>query len=205
MSRDSQGAPLWRCLVVWLVASAASAVLVSALRSEVAPVAAPNGARFDELFVAISAAALVVCAVWLWVTATAVVAAAVLGSSRRLPGCPDAVRRAVLLACGAALLIAAAPAAADPVGRPPRPDRTHLLAGLPMPDRPSVGPAGAGVVVRVGDTLWDLGRRTLPAGAGAAAVDARWRAIWAANRSVVGPDPDLIHPGAVLRLSREES
>jgi nucleoid-associated protein YgaU len=28
----------------------------------------------------------------------------------------------------------------------------------------------------------------------------RWRAIWTANRDVVGLDPDLIHPGQALRL-----
>jgi nucleoid-associated protein YgaU len=35
-----------------------------------------------------------------------------------------------------------------------------------------------------------------------AAIDRRWREIYAANRAVVGPDPDLIRPGERLRLPR---
>jgi len=51
-------------------------------------------------------------------------------------------------------------------------------------------------VVRPGDSLWSIARAH-PAGDD---VDLRWRAIWAANRDVVGADPDLIHPGQALRL-----
>lgn len=55
------------------------------------------------------------------------------------------------------------------------------------------------VTVRPGDSLWSLARAHLGPVATTAQVDAAWRALHAANRSVVGPDPDLIHPGQQLR------
>jgi nucleoid-associated protein YgaU len=45
-----------------------------------------------------------------------------------------------------------------------------------------------------------LAAARLGEGADLAQVDAAWRADYAANRSVVGADPDLIHPGQVLAL-----
>lgn len=205
MSRESQGAPLWRCLVVWLVATAASATVVSVLRHDLVRAGAPTAASFETLLVSASAMALAGCAAWFWLVSTTLVVGAALGSSREIPGCPAAVRRAVLIACGAALLVTASPASADPAGRPPTPDPSQVLTGLPLPDRSVAGPVRMQVVVRAGDSLWAIAERSLPPGAGPAAIDARWRAIWAVNRLVVGADPDLIHPGAVLRLPREES
>ncbi|MEZ0091994.1 LysM peptidoglycan-binding domain-containing protein [Streptacidiphilus sp. EB129] len=55
----------------------------------------------------------------------------------------------------------------------------------------AVGP-GAVVVVRAGDTLAGIAaRHGLPGG---------WQALYAANRQVIGPDPDLIQPGVRLTL-----
>jgi nucleoid-associated protein YgaU len=56
------------------------------------------------------------------------------------------------------------------------------------------------VVVRAGDTLWALAETGLPPEAGPAAVTARWHRIHRLNRGVIGPEPDLILPGQVLRL-----
>lgn len=59
--------------------------------------------------------------------------------------------------------------------------------------KPRVQPSAplGSYTVRPGDTLWDIsiahGLRT-------------WKTLYALNRSVVGPDPDLIFPGQVLRL-----
>ena len=47
-------------------------------------------------------------------------------------------------------------------------------------------------VVRSGDTLSSI--------AVAHAVRGGWQALYAANRRVIGPDPDVIHPGTVLVL-----
>ena len=117
------------------------------------------------------------------------------------------LRRVVLLLCGVALAAPLGTASADEHPRP-RPG----IAGLPLPDRatgpahahpdpPTVRPAAPRtVVVRAGDCLWHLAAADLPAGAGPARVTARWRAIYRLNAAVIGPDPDLIHPGQHLAL-----
>jgi nucleoid-associated protein YgaU len=82
----------------------------------------------------------------------------------------------------------------------------------PVPDWPGPGPAadvpstaptpGDRVVVR-GDCLWHIAADSLLGQLGrlpddgevAAAVDTWWRA----NAEVIGPDPDLLLPGQVLR------
>ncbi|HSR22457.1 MAG TPA: LysM domain-containing protein [Candidatus Eisenbacteria bacterium] len=55
------------------------------------------------------------------------------------------------------------------------------------------------VVVRRGDTLWDIAARHLGPRASAAEVAAAWPRWYAANRALVGPDPALIRPGQRLR------
>jgi nucleoid-associated protein YgaU len=55
------------------------------------------------------------------------------------------------------------------------------------------------VVVRRGDTLWEIAARALGKHATAAEIAAEWPRWYAANRAVIGADPDLIHPGTVLR------
>nr|WP_301539517.1 LysM domain-containing protein [Nocardioides sp. zg-1308] len=66
--------------------------------------------------------------------------------------------------------------------------------------RPSRRPGPAVHVVRSGDSLWSIARAHPDGGS----VEARWRAIWRANRGVVGDDPDLILPGQVLRLPDQQ-
>jgi nucleoid-associated protein YgaU len=75
------------------------------------------------------------------------------------------------------------------------------------PDRPAAprpaGPArSAGVqpvVVRPGDTLWDIAAAHLPGDPTTAGVAAAWPRWYAANRRAIGPDPDLLLPGQRLR------
>jgi hypothetical protein len=55
------------------------------------------------------------------------------------------------------------------------------------------------VVVRRGDTLWDIAARALGPDASVADIAASWPGWYAANRSAIGPDPDLILPGQRLR------
>ncbi|MGH3346923.1 MAG: LysM peptidoglycan-binding domain-containing protein, partial [Nocardioides sp.] len=135
---------------------------------------------------------------------------------------PGAVRRLVLAACGATLAGGLlTPAHADQgraVEPGPRPAATAaLLVGLPLPDRTTtttqwlglLGRAAATrgevrreqpdqLVVRPGDTLWEIAERTLPARVTDDEVERRWREIYRANRDVVGADPDLIRPGQRL-------
>ena len=55
-----------------------------------------------------------------------------------------------------------------------------------------------GVVVRRGDTLWDVVRAHLGRDATDAEVAAEWPRWHEANRAVIGADPDLLLPGQVL-------
>ena len=66
----------------------------------------------------------------------------------------------------------------------------------------AVGQEPAVVVVRPGDTLWHLARADLPPDASDRAVADRVREIYAANRAVIGPEPDLIRPDQRLRMPR---
>ena len=78
------------------------------------------------------------------------------------------------------------------------PERLHPT-GDPVP--PEGGAAPAVVVVR-GDTLWDIAAQELGGEPRNREIAARWPAWYAANRPVIGPDPDLILPGQ--RLSPPE-
>jgi nucleoid-associated protein YgaU len=83
-----------------------------------------------------------------------------------------------------------------------------------VPDRPTSGAATrytdvrsgqpvrvpARVVVKPGDTLWSIAATELGPNATAEDVATRWPAWYAANRQLIGPDPDLILPGQVLRI-----
>lgn len=177
----------------------------------------------DRALAELGAGVLLACAGWLWLVTTCAVVEAWCGAGahRRtagpgspglcLPGVPRVVRRVVLLACGVAVAGSTVqPALADTSGSRPdhHPHRSAaaVLDGLPLPDR-AVGrrterprPAPATVRVARGDTLWSIAAADLPPRAGDARIGRRWRAIYAANRDLVGPDPDLIEPGQLLRL-----
>jgi len=61
------------------------------------------------------------------------------------------------------------------------------------------GSAAATYTVRPGDTLWAIAAGYLPAGVVAPAeITAYWHQVFAANRAVIGADPDLIRPGQRL-------
>jgi resuscitation-promoting factor RpfA len=65
---------------------------------------------------------------------------------------------------------------------------------------PAVAPAHhtQPYVVRPGDTLWEIAARHLGGHPTAADIAKAWPAWWAANRNVVGDNPNLIHPGQRL-------
>jgi nucleoid-associated protein YgaU len=83
--------------------------------------------------------------------------------------------------------------------QPPRPARAtssprHLAVVTSPPRRGHVEPPD-GVIVRRGDTLWSIAARHLGAGATSGEVAQEWPHWFTANRSVIGSDPDRLHPG----------
>lgn len=82
-----------------------------------------------------------------------------------------------------------------PVRPPASPSGVHLVATVPVAGRAVVDE----VVVRRGDTLWDIAARHLGPGATAAEVAAEWPRWHRANGEGIGPRPDHILPGQRLR------
>jgi nucleoid-associated protein YgaU len=82
--------------------------------------------------------------------------------------------------------------------------------GLRLPDRPmtsgAVKPAArpSVVVVRSGDTLWAVAHDRLGRDADDAAIAHEVDRWHDANSKVIGPDPDLIHPGQRLATPSKE-
>lgn len=189
-----------RPCAVWLAVSAA---LVASSRAVPGAWRAAHGpTEVADVLVAVCATALAASLAWLWAITTTTVAGLLTGRRGRWHA--SATRRLVLLACGAAVVAGPALPAAATGGEGP-----ELLVGLSLPDRatapvrpalhqqPPAPPTPADYVVRPGDSLWSIARAHPD---DATDVEERWRAIWRANRDVVGDDPDLILPGQALRL-----
>jgi nucleoid-associated protein YgaU len=86
-----------------------------------------------------------------------------------------------------------APDGSHPPGPHARPPAAHR-----SPSRPASEP---GLVVAPGDTLWSIAADHLPPGRRTPArVAAAWPRWYAANRAVIGPDPDHIEARQVLHL-----
>ncbi len=199
-------APRLRCALVVLLATVSETLLVGWLGPDLVRGVPGAAAPFESWLVAGCEVATLLVVGWLWVLVLLVAREA--GGGRRAPraGVPGAVRRAVLLACGAGLagsLVGPATATApppSPLDGLPLPDRATSHARPPVPRPAGPSPAGRSVEVVPGDTLWAIAAADLPAGATAAEIDRRWRTLHAANREVIGADPDLILPGQRLRL-----
>lgn len=82
----------------------------------------------------------------------------------------------------------------DPSPADPRTDPSRT-----MPAKPPSSRGSAAVSVRPGDSLWLIAARRLGTGASDQAVAAEWPRWYATNEAAIGDDPDLIHPGQVLR------
>lgn len=113
-----------------------------------------------------------------------------------------AVAAAVVLVAGAGTLRIPASAATPP----PAVRVGSVDASAPDdPDDPDPLPTAEVYIVEPGDSLWRIARSILAADgspAASAEIGAYWRAIYAANRHVIGADPNLIHPGQELELPR---
>lgn len=68
-----------------------------------------------------------------------------------------------------------------------------------LPQRPSGAADPEEVVVRPGDSLWDIAADHLGADATDWEIAESWPRWYAANRALIGADPAIIHPGTVLR------
>ena len=82
--------------------------------------------------------------------------------------------------------------------RPAPARRDASLDVLHPSRRPARLPALEGVVVRRGDTLWSIAARHLGPTASAAQIAREWPRWHAANRHVIGADPDRLVPGQLL-------
>jgi hypothetical protein len=204
-------APRGRCIVV---ATTGTATGWGAVAVPVRACLGPPPATADEALVRLCLAALALAAAWGWLQLLAGVADAWRGA-RPAAARSSLVRRLALAACGAVVvggLAVGGPAGAD-TGTPhqlPHELPADALRGLPLPQRAegpayrstAAAPRDGRLVVRAGDSLWRLAERRLPPAASDGAVTAAWHRLYAANRSVVGPDPDVLHPGQVLRPAR---
>lgn len=74
--------------------------------------------------------------------------------------------------------------------------------GTPATTGPAGQPAKT-VTVAPGDSLWVIAGRWISPPDDPAATGAAWPKWYAANRAVIGADPDLIRPGQVLRAPSE--
>ncbi len=212
---DAKPVSAGRCLLTWLLASAAAAALLAWTSPDLT--ARPRLAPFDAWLPWVCAVVLALCTVWGWAVTTIVVLEALSASMAGRPartssrGAPVWARRLVLGACGVAMIGSAAPALA--AGPHQQHERPSVLEGLPLPDRAEGAEhrsvtelvahtfaEQAGLtestdryVVRRGDSLWSIAKDRL-------GDPEHWPRIYALNRDVVGPDPDLIRPGQLLRL-----
>ena len=91
--------------------------------------------------------------------------------------------------------------APPPPGQHPQRERPvpPLPGQHPQRERPASPPADEPAVrVRPGDSLWLIAARRLGPSAEPADIAAAWPRWYAANREVIGADPDLIRPGQLL-------
>ncbi|HST46869.1 LysM peptidoglycan-binding domain-containing protein [Jatrophihabitans sp.] len=140
--------------------------------------------------------------------------------ARRLT--PAALRRVVVAAAGASILLTPVTALAAPAGSPvPGSTPSAMPAvGWPTDPTPSADPTtsapapqvaprfsqGTGrdarsagqVTVRPGDSLWSIAARRLGTSPPAARIQQEWPRWYAANRHLIGADPGLILPGTRL-------
>ena len=213
-----------RHLVIVSAAGSAAALLLtapgprSALRS--LTVAGPPADPTAQLVAAITLLA--------WALAGWLVLTVVLTSGAELGGrtgtactallrrtAPAMLRRAVALALGVGVVLGGAGTASAAGPESPAPSSAAASAALDWPgastsapgravvpepglDWPSSHARPGEVVVAQGDTLWGLAAARLPGGATDAKVAEAWPTWWAANRAVIGEDPNLLLPGQHL-------
>lgn len=196
-----------RATALWLAATLVTAAVLAVAPGEAHALATGPARDFARLLVQVCATLALVAALCLWALASQVAVLAWRGPDALAPRRLGPVRSALLALCGVAVLSGTTPAIATPdhdSGSAPVPARA--LSGLPLPDRATGSLAHALpderaiVRVRAGDALWTIAERHLGPQVRPSDVAAYTRRLHAANRAVIGPDPDLIRPGQRLRL-----
>ena len=201
----------------------------SLLTRVAAPHAWIAAAGADEVAAQLAAAGLWLAALWTAVGLVSVAVARLPGSVGRTADhlaravLPRAVYGLAVGASGAGVLLAPVAAAAQPPPTVPAP-AWPTSSAVPAPAWP-IGPEAAtprptprpesrpaarqpdapsGVVtVRPGDSLWTIAAAHLtPPHPPAARIAAAWPRWFAANRAVIGADPDHLVPGEVLAVPR---
>lgn len=185
-----------------MVTGAVTALLVQLVRQQ--PMRPAHPAQgFGVALVLLASWALLVAVAWMFLVSMAVLVHTTTGRTAPLRACcPKPWRSAALLLCGAALAGGTAtPTFASGVTGPPPMDRQAIGAvALPALDRP---PGTTPIKVVPGDSLWRIADRRHPEASAARVADAV-RELYAGNRQVIGPDPDLLHPGQRLVPTDDE-
>jgi hypothetical protein len=180
--------------VTWL-GSWASPALLSAWAGVSRPTRDPER-LVEQVVVLLCAGALPASLLWLSVSVVVCLTDALRdgAADRRAGGLfrPRLVRALVAGAMGAVI---ASGSGADAAGEPELP---RVLDGLTVPDRPYGGVRTHRVVA--GDSLWSVTKELLPRDAAHRAVARGWPRLHQLNRDRIGADPDVIHPGTILRL-----
>ncbi|HSP61016.1 MAG TPA: LysM domain-containing protein [Ornithinimicrobium sp.] len=161
------------------------------------PVLARGASTPHDQLILGAAAATSVTATWLLVLLLAELVGA-LGPWRRTSARSTALPARAAVAAVVALALGSPSAAAADRTRLPAPDR----AETPVPIASTLPPQREPVlVVKPGDSLWRLATVHLaPQPHHAAAVQRAVIKLYAANRGVIGADPDHIRPGTHLRV-----
>ena len=165
----------WRCAAVWSVTTAAwrrcCGGCTRTWPGPSGPPPAPAHPGAGDGPRAGGGLAAAGCAGWAWAVTTVTVAQAATGANGEACRVPGRVAGGVLAACGVAVLSGTGRAGAGPRGAPETPAGPRLVAGLPLPDRPTgrlPHLLRTAVLVEPGDSLWSLAVERLPRGADAA-------------------------------------
>ena len=158
--------------------------------------ATPDAAVQD---VVVSVCTLTLLAVGLWLCACVVVCLAdALRCGAASPCRPGVLRPRAVQTLVATLVSAVAVGAGPAAGSDQAPVLPTVLHGLSTPDRTYGGVRTHSV--EAGESLWSITADALAPDAGDEVVARTWPLLHRLNRDRIGDDPDLIHPGTLLRL-----
>lgn len=171
--------------------------------------------NFDSALAALSSLVLLALSAWIVSSVGLAFLAARTGVALRLSRAitPAFLRRALFLGAAGALAVGPVSASVTTGNTDGHGSRSvsQTLDGLPLPDRPmsqrpiSIAVTTGTYTVKSGDTLWAIASRDLDPTTSPNIVAAEMKRWYATNRSVIGPDPNLILPGQKLTQPTKDS